>query len=566
MVRSPFLILITGIFFFSCNDSIKEDALQAVKTEAPFFREKASQCFNKEVYDSAFFYFNKSKELYEIEKDTANIGYCLYQMAMAQQTLGDYYGSEETLTELLKFKIPDYIAPAYNQLGIIAKEQKNYDDAYEYYASTLENAKNKVEKISPLNNIAVIWIQKNEPSKAVTILESILKSAVFRDTTLKAKKARVMDNLGYAYFKIGRNKDALAFLNKSLEIRNKESLSYDAIESYLHLAEFYQKNNLSKSDEYALRAYQNATYHKSIDERLEALSFLMANHIKPGLNQYTNQFLRLNDSITGVRNNAKNQFAKIKYDFQNEKDENQRLRIERTDNLLKLERAKRQRLLSITGVSVLAFSIIWIVRFFKKKNRKEKIKAVYDTETRISKQLHDELANDVFQTISYVQIQELPNSEKKETLLNSLDKIYKKARNISRAITDIDTGNQYQFHLKQMLSEYANEEIKVIIKDNHDINWDKVNPENKVTIYRVLQELMVNMRKHSQANIVVVGFEDIGKSIQISYSDNGIGMQEELKLKNGLKNAENRILSIKGTLTFETDSGKGFRLNFSIPK
>lgn len=566
MVRSPFLILIAGIFFFSCNNNLKDDTSQVVKTEAPFLREKALEYFKQEVYDSAFFYFNKSKELYEIEKDTANIGYCLYQMAMAQQTLGDYYGSEETLTELLKFKIPDYIAPAYNQLGIIAKEQKNYDDAYKYYTSTLENAKNEVEKISPLNNMAVIWIQKNEPLKAVVILESILKSEVFSDTTLYAKKARITDNLGYAYFKVNRNEDALTFLNEGLEIRNKANLSYDAIESYLHLAEFYQKSNLSKSDEYALKAYKNATHHKSIDERLEALSFLMTSTTISGQNQYANQYLRLNDSITKVRNNAKNQFAKIRYDFQNEKEENQKLRLERTDNLLKLERTKTQRLVLVLVFVLLVIFIVWIIRFFKNKTRKERIKAVYETETRISKQLHDELANNVFQTMSFAKTQDLQHPEKKETLLDNLEKIYKKARDISRVITDIDTGEKYEGNLKLMLSEYASEETKVIIKDNHDINWDKVNKENKLTVYRVLQELMVNMKKHSQASIVVIGFEDLDNSIQIKYSDNGIGMYQQVNIKNGLKNTENRILSIKGTITFETESEKGFRLHFSIPK
>ncbi|MGX7666058.1 tetratricopeptide repeat-containing sensor histidine kinase [Flavobacterium pedocola] len=567
MVRSPFLILVIFSFLFSCKNDFKGESDSGVnRAKANLSREEAIVKFGESKFDSAFFFFHKAKELYEIEKDTLNIGYCLYQMARAQQTIGDYYGSEETLTELLKFKIPDYIAPAYNQLGIIAKEQKNYDDAYKNYSWTLENAKNEVEKISPLNNMAVIWIQKSEPLKAVDILESILKSKVFRDTTLNAKKARVVDNLGYAYFKVNRNKDALTFLNEGLEIRNKDSLSYDAIESFLHLAEFYQNSNIAKSDEYALKAYENATNHKSIDERLESLSFLMANNIRQGKNQYVSQFLRLNDSIVKVRNNAKNQFAKIKYDSQIEKEENQKLKFERADNLLKLERAKTQSLLLVIGFVTLVFLVFWIVRFFVKRNRKEKQKAIHETEARISKQLHDELANDVYQTISYVQVQEFQNSQRKETLLRSLDGIYKKARDISRGIAEIDTDVQYKSNLKQMISDYANDEIKVIIKDNHDINWDKVETGKKVAVYRALQELMVNMKKHSHASFVVVGFEDVGNVIQIKYSDNGVGISEQLNLKNGLTNAENRINAIKGTITFETDTNKGLRVNLSIPK
>ena len=35
----------------------------------------------------------------------------------------------------------------------------------------------------------------------------------------------------------------------------------------------------------------------------------------------------------------------------------------------------------------------------------------------------------------------------------------------------------------------------------------------KVTIHRVLQELMVNMKKHSQASLVVLKFESIANTI-----------------------------------------------------
>jgi len=81
-----------------------------------------------------------------------------------------------------------------------------------------------------------------------------------------------------------------------------------------------------------------------------------------------------------------------------------------------------------------------------------------------------------------------------------------------------------------------------------------------------LQELMVNMRKHSSCSLVVIGFETYQKGIEINYSDNGIGCSELLKLKKGLQNAENRILSINGTITFETEKNKGFKAKVRIPK
>jgi len=567
MLRSPFLILVILILFSSCKNDFKDKTpSNQNNTQANLLRAKADSCFKAEKFDSAFLYYNKSKELYQFENDSLNIGYCLYQIASLQQTFGDYNKSEETITELLDYKIPEYNAPSYNLLGVIAKEQKNYDDAVKYYTLAFNSIENNVNKQSPLNNIAVIYVQKGQPLKGISILESILKTGFLDADTFQIKKARVLDNLGYAYFKQNRTADGLIYLNKGLELRKKINHTYGSIESYLHLAEFHQNKNVKKSNEYALKAYENATMHKSIDERLEALSFLMSNNHKQGKNKYALQFIALNDSITKVRNNAKNQFAKIKYDSKKEKEENQKLKLEKAENSLQLERVKIQRLLSILGVTLLIMSIIVIIRYFRNKTKREKEKAVYDTETRISKQLHDELANDVFQTMSFAETQDLQNPDKKEVLLDNLDKIYTRTRNISRENSEIDTGSRFEPNLKQMLTDFQNNEIKVIIKDNYDINWEKVQPESKVIAFRVLQELMVNMKKHSQSSLVVIGFENKENAIRFTYSDNGIGISNQLNLKNGLKNAENRIQAIKGTITFETETDKGFRTRFSLPK
>ncbi|MBK0370079.1 tetratricopeptide repeat-containing sensor histidine kinase [Flavobacterium agrisoli] len=548
----------------SCNrDFEKKSQLAVYKQKANILREKAIRNFSSGQHGKAFIYFNKAKEFYTISKDTANVEYCLYQMAVSQQTSGDYIGSEETLTELLGFDNINYQSPINNLLGIIAKEHGYYNDAIKYYKLTLKNAKNEVDRISPLNNMATVYIEMNRPSKAIQILESILKSEVLNDSVLILKKAKILDNLGYAYFKAGNRKEAILNLDLALEIR-KESIhyGYDLIESYLHLAKFYQVENLQKSNGWALKAYSNATVYKSVDERLESLSILMENGTQ---SIYVKQYLNLSDSIQKVRNSAKNQFAKIRYDSQKEKEENQQLKLEKASNLLKLERAKTERLGFAIGTVLFGLGLFYIIVYFKRRNQKEKVKAIYETETRISKQLHDELANDVFQTISYVQLSGEINLQE-DKLLNKLDHIYNKARNLSREMADIDTGSSFKMELKQMIGDYGNESINVVFRDNDQINWDGVNKRSKITIYRVLQELMVNMKKHSNAEIVVVGFKDNGKLIEIFYSDNGKGIANKEPKKNGLKNVENRIQTVKGTFTFGSNEGKGFRFNFSIPK
>jgi organic radical activating enzyme len=106
----------------------------------------------------------------------------------------------------------------------------------------------------------------------------------------------------------------------------------------------------------------------------------------------------------------------------------------------------------------------------------------------------------------------------------------------------------------------------VILKNFDDLNWSKTKSITKITIYRILQELLVNMKKHSQSTIVVIGFETKKKTSEINYSDNGIGTAKMLKLKNGLKNMEYRIKNINGIITFESEFQKGFRVKIIFPK
>lgn len=116
-----------------------------------------------------------------------------------------------------------------------------------------------------------------------------------------------------------------------------------------------------------------------------------------------------------------------------------------------------------------------------------------------------------------------------------------------------------------MLSGYGSDEVNIILKEIDGIEWVDIEASKKIVVYRVLQELLVNMKKHSQADIVLISFKKINKKIQINYSDNGVGMGSHAHLsKSGLQNVENRIQSIDGTITFDPTPEKGFKVNFSF--
>ena len=205
MLRSPILLFLFCILNSSCqqNDASITAASKIKETQqhqlATKYSEKADTFFYTKKFDSALFYYSKSKEIFESEKDSLYSAYNLIQIASIQQTFGDYNSSEETLTEALPLiqKDSTYLLATNNLLGIAAKELNNYTDAINYYKQVVKKTSNTVLKTAPLNNIAAVAIEQKQYIKAIELLEPIYKLNIL--DTLPTQKAGIIDNLGFAY-------------------------------------------------------------------------------------------------------------------------------------------------------------------------------------------------------------------------------------------------------------------------------------------------------------------------------------------------------------------------------
>ena len=568
MLRSPFFCFII-LLFISCQEKKAVDInTEPIKKEAFTLRDKAIENRAKQNFNVAFYEFNKSKQLFETLKDSANIGYILIEMAFIQQVNGDYYGSKETVTEALTYykKRNVYTSSINNTLGVADKELSLYNDAIFYYKESIKDEPDPVAKYTPLSNIAAVYIYQKKYDKAITILESILGKKLLENKATASTKARIQDNLGYAYFKNGMNEKGFSLMTEALHRRDEIKDSYGSIESYLHLADYYSKKDIQKSDENAFTAYNIATKLNSVDERLEALQIIISNNHSGQHNKYVQQYFTLNDSIIKVRNNFKNKFAKIKYDAKIEKDENVKLRLEKAENLLSLQKEKYLRIVFVIAFIFLVILIAILIRYYKNKNKAIEFKTSYNTETRIAKKIHDELANDVYHVIAFAESQPLSKESTKENLLEKLDDIYGRVRGISKENNRIETGIDFTNSIKEMLLAFNTNERNIIATNLEDINWEIIDETKKITISRVLQELMVNMKKHSKASLVLIKFENDHKSILINYTDNGVGCEKTKMTKNGLQNMESRIQAVKGTIDFDTEPDKGFKVKIAMPK
>lgn len=484
-------------------------------------------------------------------------------MAVIQTDAGDYFGGQESLLTSLKFlnekrdKDISCLASNYNELGLNSLKLRNYERAITYLDLALKFSRNNDFKLVILNNQAAVYQDKREYLKAIKIYTSIIA----KNKTDKIAYARTLTNISFTKWLHDPNYDAQPELLKALNIREKESDFWGQNSSYAHLADYYATKQPSLALSYAQKMYEVSNKIKSPDDRREALQKLIKLSPAEETKHFFTIYQKLDDSLQTARNAAKNQFALIRYEAEKNKADNLKLQKDNTDK--KYQIIKQRILLISTFLLVVAGSIISVLWYKKRKQRLEleAQNTIRENQLKTSKKVHDVVANGLYRLMK--EIQNRVNLER-EDIVDKLDAMYEKSRDISYENPQVADDN---FHEKivDLLTSFATEDIRVGHMGSKPDLWEQVNAQAKYEIEHILQELMVNMGRHSKGSNVFVKFEYLNSHIHIHYTDNGIGVSKETKFNNGLTSTGNRIKSINGTITFDTNSEKGLKIHISFP-
>jgi NarL family two-component system sensor histidine kinase LiaS len=96
-------------------------------------------------------------------------------------------------------------------------------------------------------------------------------------------------------------------------------------------------------------------------------------------------------------------------------------------------------------------------------------------------------------------------------------------------------------------------------------NEQRLPLEIEQAIYRVTQEALANIARHSQAQRVDVSLMYNGDSVQLCISDDGRGFDMNKKHGMGLRSIRERVSSIRGTVQIQSAPGQGTRLFVQVP-
>ncbi len=193
---------------------------------------------------------------------------------------------------------------------------------------------------------------------------------------------------------------------------------------------------------------------------------------------------------------------------------------------------------------------------------------------RIARELHDEAGQ--LLTALLVGLRSLEDARKmadvkeqgqrlREITAQAIDEVGRLARGLHPTVLD-DHG------LGVALSRYVTEYSKTynIAVDLTLRNLDSSNLSStiQITLYRILQEALTNVARHSGANAVSIRFAHLAAAVEVEVIDNGCGFDAEAVAVSshrlGIQSMRERAGMLGGTVRF-TSQRKGTRILIHVP-
>ena len=117
--------------------------------------------------------------------------------------------------------------------------------------------------------------------------------------------------------------------------------------------------------------------------------------------------------------------------------------------------------------------------------------------------------------------------------------------------------------LEQLIADFKlNTNIAIASK----ISLTSLSTEINTTIYRIVQEALTNITKHSGATMVDLQLQQIENKIELTIQDNGCGFNPTDNTTGfGLQGIQERTKALEGNFTLQSEIGKGCQITVEIP-
>jgi signal transduction histidine kinase len=189
--------------------------------------------------------------------------------------------------------------------------------------------------------------------------------------------------------------------------------------------------------------------------------------------------------------------------------------------------------------------------------------------TRIGHELHDNVNQILSTTKLFVDMLIPINGEQKQFKEKSIDYIMmaiEEIRKLSKELVVSQLQDKGLIESIEMLIDDIQISTPLKIKFTHDHENERISPGKKVTLFRIIQEQLKNILKHSHASHVDIYLQCKGNEVQLTVRDNGVGFEaKQTRQGIGLSNIYERTRFYSGTVELDTAPGKGCTLEVTIP-
>lgn len=485
------------------------------------------------------------------------IGYTLNNIAIIHQNLGNLDKALKYHQEALEYRIKlndqEGEATSYGNMANLYAKMHDTIQAVDHYekAIALSRKLQKDELISAnLSNISNIYMGQKKYDKAMKLFAESLE---IRERLGDSKGiSSTLSRMGIVYTDTRRFNEASKALNRSLLLARKISVVEEELSALLGLAKL-----------------------KALTHQTDSSFILMR------------QYIALKDSVYDAR--IKQQILDVQSQYETDKLEQDLYLIRKDKEVTEIKLQQRKTefwllifvMISISGAAIFMFyrhqqrqkAVLNLERISQQETRLNAVfQAQEEERRRIAKELHD----GVGQTISAIKMnyQSLSGKTSEKELVPEFEKIGKMLENAGTEVRNIShqmiPKELEQFGLVPAVEGMLNlnlENAPVQYQFEHSGFTDRIGAHIELVLFRVLQELVSNVIKHSKANQLTVQLVKLKTHVVLNVSDNGIGFDVERKEKNGigLLNIASRIDAINGNLHYESDLGKGTSVTIRTP-
>lgn len=251
----------------------------------------------------------------------------------------------------------------------------------------------------------------------------------------------------------------------------------------------------------------------------------------------------------------------------------------------KLENRRREQNSKLNQLNIQIEQLELLIKNFN-DNRFKIIDVQEKERQRIARELHDSTVQNLTHLIHKIELSSMFIDQDKirsklelesciKILKTSIEEIRETIFNL-RPMTFDDLGFRQCVEnlIANIKLNYRNCEVELNIFDLDRYDWKIKNKKSinlfLVTVYRIIQEAISNIIKHSEADKIVLDIKCIDSDCVIIIKDNGKGFSVEETLEQnekhfGLSDMQDRVNLLNGTIDIISECGHGTELKINIP-